>query len=211
MWNHNTKCEKGLTWGTWETFCGADAEKELADAASDLTTWKHVFFFWGGGPSMTKLVFRFCEMPIFTFESCACHLKMNMNFALHFTKSHEYHVFAFSRKNNENETDNPSQGAESTAYYLVFGFSVARSRIFVPAVYLYPSHPAILTCSHCLVNPCDLSYSSLFDLLNPCPLSRTKFGRGWERPESWHFCGFVLHQICHMFVGSKVQVKKFSN
>jgi hypothetical protein len=47
---------------------------------------------------MTKLVFRCGEMPIFPLESWTCHRKMNINFALYFTKSHEYHVFVCSRK-----------------------------------------------------------------------------------------------------------------
>ena len=128
MWNHNTLNVKTVWLEELENHSVALMLKKNLLMRLLISQPENMFFL---GPSMTKLVFRFCEMPIFTFESCACHRKMNMNFALHFTKSHEYHVFAFSRKNNENETDNPSQGAESTVY-LVFGFSVARSRIFVP-------------------------------------------------------------------------------
>lgn len=41
MWNHNTLNVKTVWLEELEPFCGADAEKELADAAADLTTWKH--------------------------------------------------------------------------------------------------------------------------------------------------------------------------
>jgi hypothetical protein len=42
-----------------------------------------------------------------------------MNFALHFTKRHKYRVSVFSQRINETESDNPSQGAEATAYLVI--------------------------------------------------------------------------------------------
>lgn len=58
---------------------------------------ENMYFF---GPSMTKLVFPFCEMQIFTFESCAYHRKMNMNFCSPFCKVPRIpRVGLFTKKN----------------------------------------------------------------------------------------------------------------
>ena len=74
-------------------------------------------------PSTIKLIFHCGEMPMFTVKSCACHRKINMDFALHLRltsqMSHKYHVSVFSQRINEIEIDNLSQGAISTAYLVI--------------------------------------------------------------------------------------------
>ena len=81
-------------------------------------------------PWWLKLVFRWGETPISTLESCACHRKMIMTLKCPFTKTHKYHASSFWRENLKIKIGNPSQGAVSTAYLVIWlALAITRSQV----------------------------------------------------------------------------------